>query len=69
MKQSQGEGSDRYNLKIAELEKKIILENPGKMRSIEDKNKIATKFVRNTMISSKVKLIYRVSSSRARRRS
>jgi hypothetical protein len=39
------------------------------MRSVEDKNKISTKFARNAMISSKVKLIYRVSSSRARRRS
>ncbi len=69
IKKSEGEGSDGYNLKIAELEKKIILENLGKMRGVEDKNKISAKFARNAMMSSKAKLIYRASSSRARRRS
>jgi hypothetical protein len=44
------------------------LENLGKMRSVEDKNKISTKFARNAMISSKVKPVYRASSSRVRRR-
>lgn len=61
MKQSGGEGAEGYNLKLAELEKKIIEDNLDKMRSVEEKNKIGAKFAElrqkyNDLVKSKADL-------------